>query len=79
VLVRLVRFSTQAPVRCLGVVLVLHRLPDFEVDFVAVHDVLRHGEDVGDQAVEQVHRHGFADDDAQNLGSFFFGGEGVVC
>jgi hypothetical protein len=77
-LVRLMRLRARAPVRLLNRVLVLERLPDFEVDLVAVHDVLRHGEDVCDQAVEQVHGHGFADDHAQDLGAVFFGGEGVV-
>lgn len=78
VLVRLVRFGAQTALRTLGRVLVLEWLPDFEVDLVAVHDVLGHGEDVRDQAVEQVHRHGFADDDAQDLGGVLFGREGVV-
>ena len=46
VLVRLVRFCAQASLRAFCGVLVLERLPDFEVDLVAVHDVLGHGEDV---------------------------------
>jgi hypothetical protein len=79
VLVRLVRLGTQAALRAFRGVLVLERLPDLEVDLVAVDDVLGHGEDVGDQAVEQVQRHGLADDDAQDFGAFFFGREGVVC
>jgi len=78
VLVLLVRLRTRAAVRLLHRGLVLERLPDFQVDLVAVHDVLRHGEDVGDQAVEQVHGHGFAYDDAEDLGAFFFRREGVV-
>lgn len=79
VLVCLVRLGAQAALCALGGVLVLERLPDLEVDLVAVDDVLSHGEDVGDEAVEQVQRHGLADDDAQDLGAFFFGREGVVC
>jgi len=79
VLVRLVRLGAQTALCALSGVLVLERLPDLEVDLVAVHDVLGHGEDVRDQTVEQVHRHGLADDDAQDFGSVFFGWEGVVC
>ena len=79
VLVRLVRLGTQASLRAFRGVLVLERLPDLEVDLVAVHDVLSHREDVGDQAVEQVHGHGLADDDAQDLGGVLFGRERVVC
>ena len=78
VLVCLVRLGAQAALCALGGVLVLERLPDFEVDLVAGHDVLRHGEDVGDQAVEQIHGHGFADDDTEDFGALFFGREGVV-
>jgi hypothetical protein len=78
VLVRLVRLGAQAALRALGGVLVLERLPDLEVDLVAVHDVLGHGEDVRDQAVEQIHRHGLADDNTQDFGAIFFGWEGVV-
>lgn len=79
VLVRLVRLGAQAALRAFRGVLVLERLPDLEVDLVAVDDVLGHGEDVGDQAIEQVQGHGLADDDAQDLGGIFFGREGVVC
>jgi hypothetical protein len=78
VLVRLMRLRARAAVRLLDRILVLERLPDFQVDLVAVHHILRHGEDVGDQAVEQVHGHGFAHDDAQDFGAVFFGWEGVV-
>ena len=79
VLVRLVRFCAQASLRAFCGVLVLERLPDLEVDLVAVHDVLGHGEDVRDQAVEQIHRHGLADDNTQDFGAIFFGWEGIVC
>jgi hypothetical protein len=78
VLVLLMRLCAHAAMRMLDAILVLERLPDLQVDSVAVHDALRHGEDVGDQAVEQVHGHCFADDDAQDFGRVFFGGEGVV-
>lgn len=78
VLVRLVRFRAQAALCPFGGVLVLEWLPDLEVDLVAVDNVLGHGEDVGDQAVEQVQGHGLADDNAQDLGGIFFGREGVV-
>ena len=78
VLVRLMRLRARAAMRLLDRVLVLERLPDLEVDLVAVHDILGHGEDVGDQAVEQIHGHGFADDDTEDFGALFFGREGVV-
>jgi hypothetical protein len=78
ILVRLMRLRSKASVRRLGIGLLLERLPHFKVDLVAVQDVLGHGENVCDQAVEQVHRHGLADDDAQDLGAFFLGWEGVV-
>jgi len=77
-LMRLVRLRPSATMRLLHRVFVLERLPDFQVDFVAVHHVLRHGEDVGDQAVEQVHGHGFTHDNAQNFCAVFFGWEGVI-
>ena len=54
------------------------RLPGLQVDGVGVHDVLGDGEDVGDEAIEEVKGHGFADDDAENFGGFFTWGKGVV-
>jgi hypothetical protein len=55
VLVRLMRLRSKASVCRLGVGLLLKWLPRLEVNLIAVHDALGHGEDVGDQAVEQVH------------------------
>ncbi len=49
-----------------------------QVDGVRVHQLLRGGADVCDEAVQEVQGHAFADDDAEDLGFFFFGGEGVV-
>lgn len=65
--------------RLLNGLLVLEGLPDFEVDLIAVHDALGDGEDVGDQAIKQIHRHGLAYDNTQDLGSFFLGWQRVVC
>jgi hypothetical protein len=77
-LVRLMRLRTHTAMRLLGIRTCLERLPDFEVDFVAVHDVFGHREDVGDQPVEEVHGHCFADDDAQDFGRFSGRWKGVV-
>ena len=49
--------------RLLHSLLVLEGLPDLEIDLIAVHDALSHGEDVRDQTIEQVHRHGLAYND----------------
>lgn len=49
-----------------------------QVDGIRVHQLLRDGADVGDEAVQEVQGHAFADHDAEDLRFFFFGREGVV-
>lgn len=79
VLVLLMRSRARAAVLALDRMLVLERLPDFQVDFVAVHHVLCDSEDIRDESIEKVEGHAFAHDHAQDLGAVFFGWEGVVC
>lgn len=50
-----------------------------EVDGVGVDELLGDGDDVCDEAVEEVEGHAFAYDDAEDFGGLFGGGEGVVC
>ncbi len=55
------------------------RLEAHEVDGGRVHELFGDGDDVGDEAVEQVEGHAFAHHDAENLGGCASGWEGVVC
>lgn len=49
-----------------------------EVDGVGVDELLGDGDDVCDEAVEEVEGHAFAYDDPEDFGGLFGGGEGVV-
>ncbi len=50
-----------------------------EVDRVELHELFGDGDDIGDEAVEQVEGHAFTHHDAEDLGGGAGGWEGVVC
>ncbi|KAL8812152.1 MAG: hypothetical protein Q9223_007361 [Gallowayella weberi] len=49
-----------------------------QVDGIRLHQLFGHGDDVGDEVVEEVEGHAFADDNAEDFGGLTGWGEGVV-
>ena len=56
----------------------IRRRQSLQVRRIRVHQRLRHGKDVGNQAVQQVERHGLAHHDAEDLGRLLGWREGIV-
>jgi hypothetical protein len=56
----------------------LSRLVRLQVNVIHAHQRLADGHDVGDQTVQKVHRHGLADDHAQDLDLVLVGWKRVV-
>lgn len=55
------------------------RLEACEVDGVGFYELFSDGDDVGDEAIQQVEGHAFAHHNAENLGGGASGWKGVVC
>ena len=63
-------------------VLLLHvrgpGLKSRDVEFIGLHQRLRHGENIRDESIQEIQGHGLADDHTEDLSLVFFWREGII-